>query len=264
MAVFPTIAAQFNDEGVNRLFKAMVDKINEKYDLSWETSIYINSKPAESIQAQAIIPGKRVRYLSEISETIRNYHKWADQQVEIASRWNEIRGTLTQLEEVKGVDKPTINQLTKMKSRWEDELARTPKAILEGWDKLYDRYQADSFDIQIRDKVIKNELYRESLSGLKIPRVAVPSIKHAGERLKFALKENLPGYFPYTAGVFPFKREGEDPTRMFAGEGTPERTNKRFHFVSEGLPAARLSTAFDSVTLYGEDPGYRPDIYGKI
>ncbi|MEQ9308962.1 MAG: methylmalonyl-CoA mutase family protein [Balneolaceae bacterium] len=264
MPVYPTIAAQFNDEGVNRLFKAMVDKINTKYELDWETSIYTNSKPAESIQAQAIIPGKRVRYLSEISDTIRNYHLWANQQVEIASKWDEIRGTLSQLEEVKGVDKPTIEQLSKMKSRWEDELDRTPKAILESWDKLSKRYQADSFDIKIRDKVIKNELYRKSLSGLKIPRVAVPKTKHAGERLKFALKENLPGYFPYTAGVFPFKREGEDPTRMFAGEGTPERTNKRFHFVSEGLPAARLSTAFDSVTLYGEDPGYRPDIYGKI
>ncbi len=264
MAVFPTIAAQFNDEGVNRLFKAMVDRINEKYELNWETSIYTNSKPTESIQAQAIIPGKRVRYLSEISDTIRNYHQWADQQIEIASKWDEIRGTLAQLEDIKGVEKPTIEQLSKMKSRWEDELDRTPKAILEGWDELSDRYKADSFDIQIRDKVIKNELYRESLSGLKIPRVAVPKMNHAGERLKFALKENLPGYFPYTAGVFPFKREGEDPTRMFAGEGTPERTNKRFHFVSEGLPAARLSTAFDSVTLYGEDPGYRPDIYGKI
>ncbi|HET6527634.1 MAG TPA: methylmalonyl-CoA mutase family protein, partial [Balneolaceae bacterium] len=121
-----------------------------------------------------------------------------------------------------------------------------------------------SVDVQIRDKTFKNEMYRESLSGLQIPRVALPKTKHKGEQLKFALKENLPGYYPFTAGVFPFKREGEDPTRMFAGEGTPERTNKRFHYLSEGMPAARLSTAFDSVTLYGEDPDYRPDIYGKV
>lgn len=265
MPVFPTIAAQFNDEGVNRLFKAIVNRINAKYELNWETSIYTNAEPSAEIQAQAIIPGKRVRYLSEISETIRNYHKWVHQQVDIASKWDAIKGTLSQLQEIKSDQNPDmITQLSKMKERWEDDLDRVPKAILEGWEELADRYQQESFDIRIRDKVIKNELYRESLSGLNIPRVAIPKIQHAGERLKFALKENLPGYFPYTAGVFPFKREGEDPTRMFAGEGTPERTNKRFHFVSEGLPAARLSTAFDSVTLYGEDPGYRPDIYGKI
>ncbi|MBO6524142.1 MAG: methylmalonyl-CoA mutase family protein [Balneolaceae bacterium] len=264
MPVYPTIAAQFNDEGVNRLFKAIVDKINDKYSLSWETSIYTNSEPSEDIQAQAIIPGKRVRYLSEISETIRNYHQWVDQQVEIASKWDEIEGAIAQLKDTGNANGEVIKSLEPLQKRWEDELDRTPKAILEGWDELTERYQGESFDIKIRDKVIKNELYRESLSGLKIPRVAVPKVKHSGERLRFALKENLPGYFPYTAGVFPFKREGEDPTRMFAGEGTPERTNKRFHFVSEGLPAARLSTAFDSVTLYGEDPGFRPDIYGKI
>ena len=268
MPVYPTIAAQFNDEGVNRLFKALVDKINDTYGLNWETSIYLDSKPTDQIQGQAIIPGKRVRYLSEISETIRYYHLWVQQQSEIASKWDEIRGTLSQLQEIKStekeIEKGVIEQLSKMKTRWEDELDRTSKAILEGWDDLSKKYKAGSFGIKIRDKVIKNELYRESLSGLKIPRVAIPNTKNAGERLKFALKENFPGYFPYTAGVFPFKREGEDPTRMFAGEGTPERTNKRFHFVSKDLAVARLSTAFDSVTLYGEDPGYRPDIYGKI
>lgn len=264
MPVYPTIAAQFNDEGVNRLFKAIVNKINDKYDIGWETSIYIDSEPSESIQAQAIIPGKRVRYLSEISETIRNYHEWVNQQVEVASKWDEIRGTISQLKEAGSENKDVIESLLPLQKRWEDELDRVSKSVLERWDELSENYQNDYFESKIRDKVIKTELYRESLSGLKIPRVAIPKTKHSGERLRFALKENLPGYFPYTAGVFPFKREGEDPTRMFAGEGTPERTNKRFHFVSEGLPAARLSTAFDSVTLYGEDPGYRPDIYGKI
>ncbi len=265
MAVYPTIAAQFNDEGVNRLFKALVDRINGEYSLNWEPVIYTDSKPSDDIQSQSIIPGKRVRYLSEISETVRNYHKWAEQQVEIASKWSEAKGALAQLKESGSqISSELLSPLKALQTRWEDELDRGPKTILENWDELTEKYQQESFDIQIRDKVIKNKLYRESLSGLNIPRVAVPKVKHEGERLRFALKENLPGYFPYTSGVFPFKREGEDPTRMFAGEGTPERTNKRFHFVSEGLPAARLSTAFDSVTLYGEDPGYRPDIYGKI
>jgi len=265
MPVYPTIAAQFNDKGVNNLFAAIVSKINEKYSFDWEPKLYTDASPAEDIQAQAIIPGKRVRYLSEISESIRNYHEWAEQQSDIASKLGEVRGTLNQLNTWKPDNKEVIvNDLSRMEDHWESKLDVTPKRILDGWDNLYERYQQKTFDVKIRDKVIKNELYRESLSGLNIPRVAMPDTKHPGERLKFALKENLPGYFPYTAGVFPFKREGEDPTRMFAGEGTPERTNKRFHYVSEGLEAARLSTAFDSVTLYGEDPGYRPDIYGKI
>ncbi len=265
MPVYPTIAAQFNDKGVNNLFAAIVEKINDCYGFDWTPKIYTDSSPAEDIQAQAIIPGKRVRYLSEISETIRNYHEWAEQQSEIASKLEEVRGTLNQLNNWRPYNKEVlVNDLSKMQDHWTSKLDVRPKRILEEWDELYERYKQETFDVQIRDRVIKNDLYRESLSGLKIPRVAMPDTKHAGERLKFALKENLPGYFPYTGGVFPFKREGEDPTRMFAGEGTPERTNKRFHFVSEGLEAARLSTAFDSVTLYGEDPGYRPDIYGKI
>ncbi|MCR9131925.1 MAG: methylmalonyl-CoA mutase family protein [bacterium] len=265
MPVFPTIAAQFNDEGVNRLFSALVDRINSKYGLDWEKKIYVNSEPSEDIRSQAIIPGKRVRYLSEISETIRDYHTWAEQQVEIASKWDEVKGTLTQLNDWEGENKnEVLSQLSKLKSKWEDQLDLLPKRILEGWDELADQYAQDELEVEVRGRKFSNKLYHESLSGLKIRRVAIPNTKHSGERLKFALKENLPGYFPYTAGVFPFKREGEDPTRMFAGEGTPERTNKRFHYVSEGLPAARLSTAFDSVTLYGEDPGFRPDIYGKI
>lgn len=265
MPVFPTIAAQFNDEGVNRLFSALVDRINSKYGLDWERKIYLNSEPSEDIRSQAIIPGKRVRYLSEISETIRDYHTWAEQQVEVASKWDEVKGTLNQLNDWEGESKnEVLSQLSKLKSKWEDQLDLLPKRILEGWDELADQYAQDELEVKVRGRKFSNKLYHESLSGLKIRRVAIPSTKHSGERLKFALKENLPGYFPYTAGVFPFKREGEDPTRMFAGEGTPERTNKRFHYVSEGLPAARLSTAFDSVTLYGEDPGFRPDIYGKI
>ncbi|MFA5669849.1 MAG: methylmalonyl-CoA mutase family protein [Balneolaceae bacterium] len=265
MPVYPTIAAQFNDKGVNNLFAAIIAKINERFALGWEPTIYTDPKPAEDIHIQAIIPGKRVRYLSEISEVVRDYHEWADEQASIASKLDQVTGTLNQLKNWEPEHKELLEKdLSNMKEHWLKKLDLTPRKIIEGWDELYERYTQEFFEVKIRDRVIKNDLYRTSLSGLKIPRVALPKTKHAGEQVKFALKENLPGYFPYTAGVFPFKREGEDPTRMFAGEGTPERTNKRFHYVSEGLEAARLSTAFDSVTLYGEDPGYRPDIYGKI
>lgn len=265
MPVYPTIAAQFNDEGVHRLFKALVDKINEEYTTNWETKLYTNPVPAEDLHTQAIIPGRRQRYLSEISETVENYHKWVENQVEVASKLDQVEGTLIQVENWDPEDKPVIEEsLQTMKNHWIERLDPLPKGILDGWEELYSKYQKDQFEVQIRDKVFKNDLYRESLSGTKIPRVSLPKTKNKGDQLRFALKENLPGYFPFTAGVFPFKREGEDPTRMFAGEGTPERTNRRFHYVSEGMPAARLSTAFDSVTLYGEDPDHRPDIYGKI
>ncbi len=265
MPVYPTIAAQFNDEGVNRLFKALVDLVNSHYDLSWETNIYTNPEPAEDIQGQAIIPGRRQRYLSEISDTVRGYHEWAEEQVDIASKLEQVEGTLEQIERWDPDGKKDFEEkLNQMRKHWLSNLDSHCKKILEGWDELYEEYRQDEVEVQVRDKTFTNKMYRESLSGLKIPRVALPKTRHKGEQLKFALKENLPGYYPFTAGVFPFKREGEDPTRMFAGEGTPERTNKRFHYLSEGMPAARLSTAFDSVTLYGEDPDHRPDIYGKI
>ncbi|WP_425558399.1 methylmalonyl-CoA mutase family protein [Fodinibius salicampi] len=265
MPVYPTIAAQFNDKGVNRLFKALVDKVNGYYDLSWETAIYTNPEPAEDIQGQAIIPGKRQRYLSEISDSIRDYHDWAEDQVNVAQKLDQVEGTLDQIQRWEPEDSESFEQkLNDMREHWLSKLDARCKKILEGWDELYEEYRQDYVEVQIRDKTFKNEMFRESLSGLEIPRVALPKTDNKGEQLKFALKENLPGYYPFTAGVFPFKREGEDPTRMFAGEGTPERTNKRFHYVSEGMPAARLSTAFDSVTLYGEDPDHRPDIYGKV
>lgn len=265
MPVYPAIAAQFNDEGVNRLFKALVNKVNDHYGLNWETRVYTKPEPAEDIQLQAIIPGKRQRYLSEISETLRDYHRWADEQVEIADKLDQVEGTSLQIESWNPDDKEGFaEKLNEMREHWLSKLDSRCRKILEGWDDLYEQYRRDYVEVNIRGKTVKNEMYRESLSGLKIPRVALPKTEHKGERLKYALKENLPGYYPFTAGVFPFKREGEDPTRMFAGEGTPERTNKRFHYVSEGMPAARLSTAFDSVTLYGEDPGHRPDIYGKV
>ncbi|MCH8568269.1 MAG: methylmalonyl-CoA mutase family protein [Balneolales bacterium] len=265
LPVYPTIAAQFNDEGVNRLFAALVNKINSHYELRWKTEIYANQAPADDLHKQAIIPGNRVRYLSEISESVREYHDWADKQAEAAARLNEIEGTLNQLDKWNPEDKESIStRLHEMRDHWRTRLDPISLNILDNWDKTAALYKQDVMETKVRDKVLRNTMFSESLAGLKIPRVALPQLGSWGDRLTFALKENLPGYFPFTAGVFPFKREGEDPTRMFAGEGTPERTNKRFHFVSEGLPAKRLSTAFDSVTLYGEDPDLRPDIYGKI
>ncbi|MDZ7773709.1 MAG: methylmalonyl-CoA mutase family protein [Balneolaceae bacterium] len=265
MPVYPTIAAQFNDEGVNRLFKALVDRINERYSLSWETALHTRPEPAEDIQGQSIIPGKRVRYLSEISETLRDYHAWAEEQAEIAAKLEQVTGTREQVQEWDPDGREAFtDKLEEMRDHWRSRLDRRCRKILEDWDELYERYRRETVEVQVRDRTFENEMYRESLSGTKIPRVALPKTERLDERLTFALKENLPGYYPFTAGVFHFKREGEDPTRMFAGEGTPERTNKRFHYLSEGMPAARLSTAFDSVTLYGEDPDHRPDIYGKV
>ncbi|MBN2731980.1 MAG: cobalamin-dependent protein [Balneolaceae bacterium] len=265
MPVYPTIAAQFNDKGVNHLFRALVDKINNRYSINWETQIYTNPEPAEDIQTQAIIPGKRQRYLSEISETVRDYHEWVEEQVEVAGKLDEVEGTLQQIERWDAEGQQQFAEtLQEMKEHWLSSLDARCKKILDGWNNLYEEYRQEHVDVQIRDRTFSNQQFRETLSGLKIPRVALPKTNYKGEQLKFALKENLPGYYPFTAGVFPFKREGEDPTRMFAGEGTPERTNKRFHYLSEGMPAARLSTAFDSVTLYGEDPDHRPDIYGKV
>ncbi len=265
MPVYPTIASQFNDEGVNHLCKALVDLINEKHSLNWETQIYTHPEPAEDIQHQSIIPGKRQRYLSEISETIHDYHQWVQEQAEVAAKLEQVEGTQDQLERWNPDQTESFEQrLQSMRLHWQGKLDSRCQKILDGWDKLYETYRQDEVDVKIRNRTFANKQFRESLSGIKIPRVALPKTEHRGEQLKFALKENLPGYYPFTAGVFPFKREGEDPTRMFAGEGTPERTNKRFHYLSEGMPAARLSTAFDSVTLYGEDPDHRPDIYGKV
>lgn len=265
LPVYPTIAAQFNDEGVNRLFKAVINIINTHYSLEWKTTIYTNSEPTDEIYTQAVIPPKRTRYLSEISDLIRDYHSWVEKQVEYARKQQQVVGTINQLKKWKPAERDDmVKKLQEMQEHWAGKLDSISRNILDNWDELTKKYTGDYFETKIRNKVIKNKLSDTSLSGTRITRVALPKFEDNGERLRFALKENLPGFFPFTAGVFPFKRQNEDPTRMFAGEGTPERTNKRFHYVSEGMPAKRLSTAFDSVTLYGEDPDYRPDIYGKI
>ena len=256
MPVYGTVASQFNDSGVNELYVALMKLISEKSGISFSGKYQLTSEMQEKL---IIIPPKRVRYLSEIAETIRSYNDWTEKQAEIARNLFAYKTTFERIQDIK-VSEP-IKELYK---KTELDLDPYNKIILDNWDEKVKRYAADEYVYQVRGKDIKVKSFSESLSHLKIPKISLPKYKDWGEILKWNLRENVPGEFPYAAGVFPFKREGEDPTRMFAGEGGPERTNKRFHYVSLGMPAKRLSTAFDSVTLYGEDPGRRPDIYGKI
>ena len=268
MPVYPTIAAQFNDEGVNRLFAALTEHLAASYGEFFKQERFTNTQPVEEITSTTIMPGSRERYLSEIADTVREYHAWADKQIDLATRLDQVTGTIAQFKEQKdapsGDQSTTPKPLLDLQKSLRERLDYYCQRILDDWDDLKKVYEAEEFVMTVRDKEVRQPMYRETLSGLKIPRLALPKTQNLGERLKFALKENMPGYYPFTAGVFKLKREGEDPTRMFAGEGTPDRTNKRFHYLSEGMPAARLSTAFDSVTLYGEDPDPRPDIYGKV
>ncbi|OCA82368.1 methylmalonyl-CoA mutase [Bacillus sp. FJAT-27225] len=259
MPVYGTIASQFNDPGTNAVFAALLETINEKAGTEWKTSF---NKKAVVEKQNVIIPTERRYYLREIGETVRNYHKKAEQQTELARRLFQIEGVLESFGVHTSDD--VLSELNKLKQETLAALSPESKAILDRWEKKKADYAADEYVVRIRDKEIRTALKSKSLSGLDIPKVALPKYKDYGEILRWVYRENVPGSFPYTAGVFPFKREGEDPKRQFAGEGTPERTNRRFHYLSKEDPAKRLSTAFDSVTLYGEDPDYRPDIYGKI
>lgn len=260
MPVYGTIASQFNDLGVNKLYRALLKKIKEKTDVDFQTSMDETDIISEKIH---IIPPSRVRYLSEISETVRDYNKWTENQAKIAQKLYCIRETIDTFDGNKD-NKDFLSELEKKYSDIELNFDGNNKKIIEDWDKKVKSYLQEYYIFKVRDKEIKIKTHTESLSHLEIPKISLPKYKAWGDILKWNLRENVPGEFPFAAGVFPFKREGEDPTRMFAGEGGPERTNKRFHYVSIGLPAKRLSTAFDSATLYGFDPGIRPDIYGKI
>ncbi|WP_439474613.1 methylmalonyl-CoA mutase family protein [Algoriphagus formosus] len=259
--VFGTIASQFNDPGMNQLYRAIVGRINEKFG-GLESSFELTAGQSEKIY---IIPPARTRYLSEITENNRNYDSWVEEQKEVAQKLYSIQKSMDAIRETKFDDKDRLlKELQEVYEQVELELDPKNKKWLEEWPAEAERYRDDYYVFKVRDKEIKIKTYHTSLSDSRIPKVSLPKYEAWGELLKWGLRENVPGKFPYTAGVFPFKREGEDPTRMFAGEGGPERTNKRFHYVSKDMPAKRLSTAFDSVTLYGEDPDYRPDIYGKI
>ncbi|MFD3001023.1 methylmalonyl-CoA mutase family protein [Pontibacter toksunensis] len=260
--VFGTIASQFNDPGMNQLYRAVIAKIVEKTGVELSSNLQTSKEMSEKV---FIIPPARTRYLSEISETIRNYDKWSKEQAEVAQKLYGIRKSIEAVQGLEVDDKDRlVKQLEQAYTEIELNLDGQNKKILENWKEKVQAYKNEFFVFKVRDKEIRIKTHTVSLSHLQIPKVATPKYEAWGDLLKWNLQENVPGEFPYTAGVFPFKREGEDPTRMFAGEGGPERTNRRFHYVSLGLPAKRLSTAFDSVTLYGEDPDYRPDIYGKI
>ncbi|MEM8528451.1 MAG: methylmalonyl-CoA mutase family protein [Bacteroidota bacterium] len=257
MPIFGTIASQFNDIGTNQLFYNLMQKLAEKTK-NEDFAQLAQPKSGESEKIY-IIPPKRVRYLSEISENNRRYDQEVEKQSEIARK-------LFALEESKQLleGEEIINTLQLKCDDLQQDLTRENKDLLEGWEELKKAYAADEFIYHVRKREIRVPTYTTSLSHSRIPRVVLPKFKDWGEILRWSRQENVPGSFPFTAGVFPFKRKGEDPTRMFAGEGAPERTNRRFHYLSLGMPANRLSTAFDSVTLYGEDPDHRPDIYGKV
>jgi len=262
LPVFGTIASQFNDPGVNVLYKNLFDKLDHLDGYNFRSKLKISDEMKEKL---FIIPPNRTRYLSEISDTIRNYNKWTEEQADIANKLQGIWQTIDILRNSNNKNKESlIKQLDKTYEEKERDLDGHNRSILETWQDKIQAYKDEYFKYQVRDKEIKVETHTESLSRLQIPKISTPKYNSWGEILKWNLRENFPGEFPYAAGVFPFKREGEDPTRMFAGEGGPERTNKRFHYVSYGMPAVRLSTAFDSPTLYGQDPDVRPDIYGKI
>ena len=262
MPVFGTIASQFNDPGMNRLYKAVMDKVVEKTHANLKSTYKITEEMSEKIY---IIPPSRTRYLSEISENNRNYDKWVKKQAEIADKLYGLKSSIDTLKTSTIDDKDRlIKALDETYHQVALDLDPRNRNILETWEQKKDLYRNEYYVFKVRDKEIKIKTHTESLSHTQVPKVAVPKFKSWGDILQWALQENFPGDFPYTSGIYPFKREGEDPTRMFAGEGGPERTNKRFHYVSQGMPAKRLSTAFDSVTLYGNDPDHRPDIYGKI
>jgi methylmalonyl-CoA mutase len=276
--VYPTIASQFSDPGVNWMFTELCRRLAEKLGLdknAWTPGIDVSEKEP---RATAIIPGGRIRYLAEIAEHGRGVNTDIERQAEAASKLQHLYEALRELEdpelpgrfEAYGPNALADNKdrsILVLRQRYQEtlqEISTEAATLLREWPARRDAVRADEYSYQVRGKDVTGSNYRESLSHQKIPKIAAPSYRDWGELLAFLMKENLPGAYPYTAGVYPYRRLGEDPTRMFAGEGTPERTNARFHYLSHGQPAARLSTAFDSVTLYGEDPHERPDIYGKV
>lgn len=262
MPVYGTIASQFNDPGMNTLYKVVMDKLVEKTGTKLNSTFKITDEMSEKI---FVIPPDRTRYLSEISENNRSYDKWVEEQVDVADRLYGIKRTIETLSNSNIEDKDRL--IKGLEETFQTlKLNFDPKnwEIIQNWTEKQNKYKEPEFKFKVRDTELSIMTHTESLSHQQIPKVVTPKYRGWGDILKWVLQENVPGEFPFTSGLFPFKREGEDPTRMFAGEGGPERTNKRFHYVSLGMPAKRLSTAFDSVTLYGNDPDLRPDIYGKI
>jgi methylmalonyl-CoA mutase len=290
LPVVGTIASQFNDPGTNTLYERLMRKIKEKTGVDFHSTFHGHDEMSEKVW---IIPPAKSRYLSEISENNRRYDERVEKQAAIA---DQLYGLYSALLTFGGPDllegdrplvigdkahggrsagpitnhpspitnTPEVGSLTNKFEELKKDLDPHLWSMLTGWKSEEEKYSGELYTYKVRGKEIKVPNHTESLAHLKIPKVALPKFRSWGDKVRWAMQENTPGFFPYTAGIYPFKRTGEDPARMFAGEGGPERTNKRFHYVSQGLPAKRLSTAFDSVTLYGHDPGRRPDIYGKV
>ena len=262
LPVFGTIASQFNDPGMNRLYKEVMDVIVKRTGADLNSTFEITNEMSEKI---FVIPPNRTRYLSEIAENNRNYDTWVADQAKVAQKLFGIRLSINTLKDSEIEDKDRlIKGLEETYEKVALDFDPKNKKVIDEWTEKVEKYKNPVYTFSVRGKEIAIKTHTESLSHSQIPKVATPRYEAWGDLLKWSLQENFPGEFPYTAGIYPFKREGEDPTRMFAGEGGPERTNRRFHYVSLGMPAKRLSTAFDSVTLYGNDPHHRPDIYGKI
>jgi len=256
MPVFATIASQFNDPGTNQLYRHLMDTIKEKTKVDLHSDFHITDEMSKKI---FIIPPQRTRYLAEISESNRAYDKKVIEQKTIAQNLYALHLSKAIVSDVALKTKLEVEyQIIAKKMTGEN------MELIQLWNKKIASYKDEYYIFKVRDKELKIKTHSESLSHLQIPKISLPKYEAWGDILQWQLQENVPGEFPFTSGIYPFKREEEDPTRMFAGEGGPERTNKRFHYVSLGMPAKRLSTAFDSVTLYGNDPDYRPDIYGKI
>ncbi|HEY3532055.1 MAG TPA: methylmalonyl-CoA mutase family protein, partial [Casimicrobiaceae bacterium] len=294
MPVYGTIASRFNDDGVTALYQALAERLRAH---GLELAPGTLPKPAtrSSTAQRAIVPPARSRYLAEIAESVRGYHARADAQARIARERQQLRATQSMLRKAGNValgvgafshEQPAANRddsaglvaptpksdpgftepasLDALIAERDRKLDARSRKLLDMWPRTKAAYAGDEYVVKIRDKEIRTALTSTSLSGTKLRKVVLPKYEDDGEILRWQLRENVPGSFPFTAGVFAFKRENEDPTRMFSGEGDPFRTNKRFHLLADGMPAKRLSTAFDSVTLYGNDPDRRPDIYGKV
>ena len=257
MPVFGTIASRFNDDGVTALYQAIAVRLGER-GLALKPGRLPPVTLRHSSVQSAIVPPKRIRYLAEIADNVRGYHRHAEEQARIARERQQLRGAKTMLADDAP---PAIDALI---AKRDGALDARSKKLLDLWPKTKAAYSGDEYVVRIRDKELRTALTTTTLSGTKVRKVVLPKFDDDGEILRWQLRENVPGSFPFSAGVFAFKRENEDPTRMFAGEGDPFRTNKRFHLLADGMPAKRLSTAFDSVTLYGNEPDLRPDIYGKV
>jgi methylmalonyl-CoA mutase len=255
MPVFGTIAARFNDDGVTALYHALIDKLAAK-GLKLQRGRLPRPAAKVSSGAHAIVPPQRSRYLADIAETVRSYHASAAAQSRLAREREHLLFAKHSLGEAAPAELDALIEARPLDSE--------AQKLLESWPQTVKAYSGDEQIVKVRDREMRTRLNQTSLSGTKVPKVALPKLEDPGELLRWRMRENLPGEFPFTGGVFHFKRENEDPTRMFAGEGDPFRTNRRFHLLSKDLPAKRLSTAFDSVTLYGFDPDERPDIYGKV